>query len=156
MKRRKVEDKQAAVHRQQVVRNKGRVRKAPALESPLTGGFLARELGGCSSSGVSRSRGRPSDVVAGCFADGLVEKGCLPLGDARWGGGGMRRNVQHMYVDGQDHKTGVCTAFSSKSFLLKVCCFMANMLRLQRSTVTLWSRHMSRETEMGGQYSLFQ
>jgi len=106
VKRRKVEDKQAALQRQQVVRNKDRVRRAPVLESPLTGDFLARELGGCGS------RGRPRDVVAGCFVDGLVEKGCLPLGDARWGGGGgMRRNVQHMYVDGQDRKTGICTAF---------------------------------------------
>ncbi|KXJ96984.1 hypothetical protein Micbo1qcDRAFT_229762 [Microdochium bolleyi] len=105
VKRRRLEDKAAAAHEHQVQRNKDRVRRATVLGHPLTGGFLARELGTVRL-----------DVVPAGFAMGLVGKGGLPLADARWSGGGsagVRRNVQHMYVDGQDVKTGVCVAFST-------------------------------------------
>ncbi|KAI0013305.1 hypothetical protein F4779DRAFT_445861 [Xylariaceae sp. FL0662B] len=99
VKRRKLEDEEAAAANRRMNLNKHRIVRAKAMSEPLTGGFLAREFGELRL-----------DVPAACFARGLVEKGKLPLSDARWN---SNTNIKHMYVAGTDHKTGICTAYAT-------------------------------------------
>lgn len=61
------------------------------------GGFFTRELGG----------GGGGDVQTACFAAGLRDKGSVSLAQAG--------QVRHMYVDGQDTRTGLCTAYAGES-----------------------------------------
>ncbi|KAI1083834.1 hypothetical protein F5B20DRAFT_525569 [Whalleya microplaca] len=99
VKKRKLEDQEAVSAVRRMNLNKNRIVTASALNDPLMGGFIAREFGEV----------RP-DVPAASFARGLVEKGKLPLVDARWN---SNTNVKHMYIAGNDHKTGICTTYAT-------------------------------------------
>ncbi|KAI0025761.1 hypothetical protein F4780DRAFT_789285 [Xylariomycetidae sp. FL0641] len=99
VKKRRLQDEEATAARRRMDLRRRRVARSRALAEPLMGGFLAREYG---------EAGR--DMPAASFAAGLLEKGQMPLADARWG---SSANVKHMYVSGQDTKTGLCTAYAT-------------------------------------------
>ncbi|KAI0601833.1 hypothetical protein F4775DRAFT_539417 [Biscogniauxia sp. FL1348] len=99
VKKRRLEDEAAAAALQRMNLAKNRIARSKALSEPLMGGFFAREYGD-----VGR------DVPAACFAEGMLEKGQMLLGDARWGKGS---NVRRMYISGQDTKTGLGTAYAT-------------------------------------------
>ncbi|KAI1633908.1 hypothetical protein F4809DRAFT_620968 [Biscogniauxia mediterranea] len=99
VKKRRLEDEAAAAALRRMNLNKNRIARSKALSEPLMGGFFAREYGD-----VDR------DVPAACFAKGMLEKGQMLLGDARWG---KSSNVKRMYISGQDTKTGLGTAYAT-------------------------------------------
>ncbi|KAI0479079.1 hypothetical protein GGR56DRAFT_633394 [Xylariaceae sp. FL0804] len=99
VKKRRLEDDEAAATQRHRNLTKSRITRSKALSNPLMGGFLARECGD-----------EIRDVPAASFARGLLEKGQLPLADARWR---SNANVKHMYIGNQDHKTGLCTAYAT-------------------------------------------
>ncbi|RYO74326.1 hypothetical protein DL766_003412 [Monosporascus sp. MC13-8B] len=98
VKKRRLEDEEAAKAIRRMTLDKSRVARAKILNHPLAGGFLDCEFG----------RPRP-DVASAGFAEGLVDKGKLLLKDARWT---SASNVNHMYIDGQDRNTDMCVAFA--------------------------------------------
>ncbi|RYP03564.1 hypothetical protein DL764_005065 [Monosporascus ibericus] len=98
VKKRRLEDEEAAKAIRRMTLDKSRVARAKILNHPLAGGFLHCEFG----------RPRP-DVVSTGFAGGLVDKGKLLLKDARWT---SASNVNHMCIDGQDRNTDMCVAFA--------------------------------------------
>ncbi|KAI1343992.1 hypothetical protein F5Y15DRAFT_368721 [Xylariaceae sp. FL0016] len=100
VKKRRLQDKKsaAAVHRRNLT--KKRVTRSEALKNPLIAGFLDRHIG----------HARP-DLPAAAFASGMLEKGQMPLLDTRWSS--RSATVKHMYIGGQDLKTGLCTAWVS-------------------------------------------
>ncbi|RYP76804.1 hypothetical protein DL771_001540 [Monosporascus sp. 5C6A] len=98
VKKRRLEDEEAAKAIRRMTLDKSRVARAKVLDHPLAGGFLDCEFG----------RPRP-DVAPAGFAEGLVDKGKLLLKDARWT---SASNVNHMYIDGQDRNTDMCVAFA--------------------------------------------
>ncbi len=100
VKKRRLEDEEAVKAIRHMTLDKCRITRASIFDHPITGGFLDREFG----------RLRP-DVVQASFAQGLVDKGKLPLKDARWT---STSNVNHMYIDGQDRNTDMCVAFASE------------------------------------------
>ncbi|RYP22556.1 hypothetical protein DL765_001614 [Monosporascus sp. GIB2] len=98
VKKRRLEDEEAAKAIRRMTLDKSRVARAKILNHPLAGGFLDCEFG----------RPRP-DVASAGFAEGLVDKGRLLLKDARWT---SASNVNHMYIDGQDRNTDMCVVFA--------------------------------------------
>ncbi|RYP40151.1 hypothetical protein DL767_001866 [Monosporascus sp. MG133] len=100
VKKRRLEDEEAAKAIRRMTLDKSRVARAKILDHPLAGGFLHCEFG----------RPRP-DVASAGFAEGLVDKGKLLLKDARWT---SASNVNHMYIDGQDRNTDMCVAFANE------------------------------------------
>ncbi|KAI1506574.1 hypothetical protein F5X99DRAFT_8807 [Biscogniauxia marginata] len=99
VKKRRLEDETATAALRRMNLTKNRIARSKVLSEPLIGGFFAREYGDADR-----------DVPAVCFARGLLEKGQLPLADARWR---TSSNVGHMYISGQDTKTGLCTAYAT-------------------------------------------
>ncbi|KAI1269809.1 hypothetical protein F5Y18DRAFT_371636 [Xylariaceae sp. FL1019] len=97
VKRRKLDDAEAAAALRRLDLTRNRIKRARVLNEPLTGGFFAREHGEVWD-----------DLQPACFATGLKEKGSVPLGDP-----GFRGQVKHMYVDGQDDRTGMCTIWAT-------------------------------------------
>lgn len=102
VKKRKLEDAASVEAIRRLNLNKNRVMRSRAVNQPLMGGFFARECGE-----------RDLDLPAAAFAQGLVEKGKIPLADASWG---SNTNVKHMLVAGKGHKNDICTAYASKFF----------------------------------------
>ncbi|KAI0536885.1 hypothetical protein GGR58DRAFT_473648 [Xylaria digitata] len=96
VKRRKLRDEDAATALQHLNLTKSRIRRARVLYEPLTGGFFAREYGSMKD-----------DMQAACFVDGLRSKGCVSL--TQPGMDGIVGQVKHMFIDGDDYKTGMCT-----------------------------------------------
>jgi hypothetical protein len=105
VKRRKLHDEDAAAALQHLNLVKSRIRRARVFNDPLTGGFFAREYGAVES-----------DMQTACFIEGLRDKGSVEMS----GGGPAtdRIQVDHMYVGGQDYRTGMCTAYVGMSFCL--------------------------------------
>lgn len=104
VKKRKLESKEATAALQRLRLEKSLVKRSPLLGHPLVGGVYVREHG------VPR-RGVPE----ASYARGFVEKGSMPLKDARWGSNG---NLSHLCVVGADRKTGLGVAYASKPALL--------------------------------------
>lgn len=100
VKKRKLESKEATAALQRLRLERGLIKRSPLLSDPLVGGVYVREHG------VSR-RGVPE----ASYAQGFVEKGHMPLKDARWGSNG---NLSHLCVIGADGKTGLGVAYASK------------------------------------------
>lgn len=96
MKRRKVDDENAATALRHLNLAKSRIKRARVLHEPLTGGFFAREYGAMED-----------DMQAACFVDGLRNKGSIPISP------GMQ--VKRMCVTGSDYKTGMSTVFAGMS-----------------------------------------
>lgn len=113
VKKRRLEDEEAARAVRRMTLDKRRVARAKVLQHSLMGGFLDRELFGGGGHHHPRLLGKVTSAAA-AFADGLVDRGMLPLKDARWS---SSSNVRHMYVDGQDRNTDLCVAFASESSL---------------------------------------
>ncbi|KAK7755928.1 hypothetical protein SLS62_002215 [Diatrype stigma] len=112
VKKRRLEDEEAARALRRMSLDRRRVSRARVLGHCLTGGFLDRELfGGGSSSSSAGLRKGPGDLREAAFAAALEPRGKLPLKDARWT---SHANVNHLYVDGQDRNTDMCVAFASK------------------------------------------
>jgi hypothetical protein len=103
VKKRKLESKEATAALQRLGLEKSLVKRSPLLGDPLVGGAYVREHG------VPR-RGVPE----ASYARGFVEKGSMPLKDARWGSNG---NLSHLCVIGADRKTGLGVAYASKPAL---------------------------------------
>ncbi|KAI4870720.1 hypothetical protein F4820DRAFT_222575 [Hypoxylon rubiginosum] len=99
VKKRKLEDAASVEAIRRLNLNKNRVMRSRAVNQPLMGGFFARECGE-----------RDLDLPAAAFAQGLVEKGKIPLADASWG---SNTNVKHMLVAGKGHKNDICTAYAT-------------------------------------------
>ncbi|KAI2784074.1 hypothetical protein F4815DRAFT_456716 [Daldinia loculata] len=96
VKKRKIEDTEAAEHAHQVALNKKRIVRSETLEHPLIGGFLNRELG------VPRR-----DHIATSFAHGIVEKGAVEF---TWGR--EHTTLTHMVVTNRGPK-GLCKVYAS-------------------------------------------
>ncbi|KAI1745584.1 hypothetical protein F4680DRAFT_402719 [Xylaria scruposa] len=94
VKRRKVDDENAATALRHLNLAKSRIKRARVLHEPLTGGFFAREYGAMED-----------DMQAACFVDGLRNKGSIPISP------GMQ--VKRMCVTGSDYKTGMSTVFAA-------------------------------------------
>ncbi|KAH8677435.1 hypothetical protein BX600DRAFT_430783 [Xylariales sp. PMI_506] len=75
IKKRKLEDERAKLVIRRLKLNKDRIKPSKISNDPLVEGLLAREFGRVSN-----------DLPAASFARGVVDKGILPLADARWGG----------------------------------------------------------------------
>ncbi|ORY64057.1 uncharacterized protein BCR38DRAFT_205761 [Pseudomassariella vexata] len=99
VKRRKLEDEEAAAALQRMKLNKDRIRRSQVLQEPLVGGFLAREFGSVEV-----------DVRPSAFARELLEKGSMPLADSRWCSTG---NVKHLCVTSEDTHSGLGVAFAT-------------------------------------------
>ncbi|KAI1117417.1 hypothetical protein F5Y14DRAFT_402524 [Nemania sp. NC0429] len=97
VKRRKLRDADAATALRHATLAKGRIRRARVLHEPLTGGFFAREYGAARA-----------DMHAACFAEGLRNKGCIPMRLPGWPG----QPITSMYVSGHDYRTGMCTVYA--------------------------------------------
>lgn len=114
VKRRRLEDEDAARALYRASLDRRRVARARVLGHCLTGGFLDRELFGPPGNGNGRGRrgGRGEEGLReAAFADALVPRGNLPLWHALWT---SPANVNHLYVDGQDRNTDMCVAFASE------------------------------------------
>ncbi|KAI0154371.1 hypothetical protein GGR57DRAFT_466860 [Xylariaceae sp. FL1272] len=97
VKRRKLDDAEAAAALRRLDLTRNRIKRARVLNEPLTGGFFAREHGEVWD-----------DLQPACFATGLKEKGSIPLSAP-----GFHGQVKHMYIDGQDDRTGMCTIWAT-------------------------------------------
>ncbi|KAI0137342.1 hypothetical protein BJ170DRAFT_590277 [Xylariales sp. AK1849] len=117
VKKRKLEDAEAALQLSRMRLNKGRIKRAQVLSEPLMGGFWAREMGGFSpedfaySSRPYHSVVKTKETQMASFAKGLVEKGCLPFADARCGG--ASKAVKHMCITLEDAWTGLGVGFAT-------------------------------------------
>ncbi|CAJ2511531.1 Uu.00g071560.m01.CDS01 [Anthostomella pinea] len=100
VKKRRLEDEEAAAAIQRMTLQKHRIRRSKVLSEPLMGGFFDRE----------RNQAGSDNVPAASFAKGMLEKGQLPLADARWR---SSSNLKHMYIGAMDHKTILCTAHAT-------------------------------------------
>jgi hypothetical protein len=100
VKRRKLEDDEAAEAIRRMTLDKNRLVRAKVLRQPLMGGFLDREYGITSPETVSAS-----------FVGGILQKGTIPLAHARWS---SNTNIKHMYIDDRGGTVDVCTALASK------------------------------------------
>ncbi|KAL7623969.1 hypothetical protein AAE478_005526 [Parahypoxylon ruwenzoriense] len=132
VKKRKLEDAEAAEALRQMSLNKNRITQSRAVTEPLMGGLFARECGNA----------RP-DLAAACFAQGLLEKGKLPLADARWA---SDTNIKHMYVAGKDYKTGICTAYATLDELTLLSTYIPRdpkTARVHRRLISNYVRHSS-------------
>ncbi|KAI1179659.1 hypothetical protein F4777DRAFT_441258 [Nemania sp. FL0916] len=99
VKRRRLNEEEAAAALQHQDRIKSRIKRASVLREPLTGGFFAREHGAVAD-----------DMEAACFVAGLRNKGRISLVAPRIGTA-RGSLVRHFYVGGQDNETGLCTVF---------------------------------------------
>lgn len=91
VKRRKLEEKKTQVVQRHLEMRKGTIQHCRALLNPLTGGFLARELGRASK-----------DLPAACWTLGLQEKGSVPFHD--WSES-ITANIPCFYISNHDTKT---------------------------------------------------
>lgn len=101
VKRRRLESQEAAAVLQRLSLEKGRLKPSHLMNDALIGGVYAREYG------IVRR-----DVQQASYTKGIVEKGALPLADARWR---SSTNIQQLCVIGADNKTGLGVAYASKS-----------------------------------------
>ncbi|KAI1471526.1 uncharacterized protein F4812DRAFT_455639 [Daldinia caldariorum] len=96
VKKRKIEDAEAAEKTRQIALNKKRIVRSETLGHPLIGGFLQREIG------VHRR-----DHIAASFAYGIVEKGAVEF---TWGR--QHNTLTHMVVTNRGPK-GLCKVYAS-------------------------------------------
>ncbi|KAI8630901.1 hypothetical protein F5Y19DRAFT_38786 [Xylariaceae sp. FL1651] len=102
VKRRKLREEDNAVTLRYLNLAKSRIKRARVLNEPLTGGFFAREYGAMKS-----------DMQTACFAEGLRHKGYVSLSPLPTEREGLGQQIKHMYVDGQDYRTGMCTVYAT-------------------------------------------
>ncbi|KAK8025690.1 hypothetical protein PG990_003513 [Apiospora arundinis] len=99
VKKRRLESQEAAAILQRLSLEKGRLKRSRLMNDPLIGGVYAREFG------LLRR-----DVQQASYAKGMVEKGMVPLADARWR---SSTNIQQLCVIGADTKTGLGVAYAT-------------------------------------------
>ncbi|KAK8130162.1 hypothetical protein PG999_002542 [Apiospora kogelbergensis] len=99
VKKRRLESQEAAAVLQRLSLDKGRLKRSRLMNDPLIGGIYAREYG--------RVR---RDVQPASYAKGIVEKGMVPLADARWR---SSTSIQQLCVIGADTKTGLGVAYAT-------------------------------------------
>ncbi|KAH8194563.1 hypothetical protein TruAng_011273 [Truncatella angustata] len=88
VKKRKLEDENAAEVLRRLTLNKYRIKRAQALNDPFTGGFLAREYGSTQQ-----------DMMPAVLADSFVEKGSISFIDNRWS---PSQNLSSICIIGDD------------------------------------------------------
>ncbi|KAI0549561.1 hypothetical protein F4679DRAFT_546790 [Xylaria curta] len=93
VKRRKLDDENAATALRHLNLAKSRIKRARVLHEPLTGGFFTREYGAMKD-----------DMQAACFVDGLRYKGGISI---------SKTQVKRMRVMGADYKTGMCIVYAA-------------------------------------------
>ncbi|KAK8094480.1 hypothetical protein PG997_001165 [Apiospora hydei] len=104
VKKRRLESQEAAAVLRRLSLDKGRLKRSRLMNDALTGGVYAREYG------LVRR-----DVQEAGYAKGIVEKGMIPLADARWR---SSTNVRQLCVIGADTKTGLGVAYATLDELL--------------------------------------
>ncbi|KAK8039163.1 hypothetical protein PG993_007574 [Apiospora rasikravindrae] len=104
VKKRRLESQEAAAVLQRLSLEKGRLKRSRLMNDALIGGVYAREYG------LVRR-----DVQEAGYAKGIVEKGIIPLADARWR---SSTNVRQLCVIGADTKTGLGVAYATLDELL--------------------------------------
>ncbi|TPX11032.1 uncharacterized protein E0L32_008069 [Thyridium curvatum] len=101
VKRRKHDDAQAAAAIKKLRIQAARVKRARVLQEPLTGGFLNRMF----------SATDPYEVSYVAFAQGLRDKGRLNYPDEPASADDVEPNLNCLYVNGSDEKTGLGVAY---------------------------------------------
>ncbi|KAK7977605.1 hypothetical protein PG988_005095 [Apiospora saccharicola] len=111
VKKRRLESQEATAVLQRLSLEKGRLKRSRLLNDALIGGVYAREYG------LVRR-----DIQQAGYAKGIVEKGALPLADARWR---SSTNIQQLCVIGADTKTGLGVAYATLDELLLFSTYIA-------------------------------
>jgi hypothetical protein len=115
VKRRKLEHKQAEKARIVEGYRKKSVHRSLALQDPLLGGFLARELGI-----------PPKDLQVDCWARGLCSKGRVRMRNTS-----DENLVEHLYIGSADEKRGLGVAIGCRFYPLLLfwcdCRFISNI-----------------------------
>lgn len=102
VKRRKLADEAEVAAQGRRALAETQTRRANILGQPLTGGFLARELGL-----------RTTDVASESLARDFVSRGKVPLSDPRWSSS-AHPHPKHMYIHGQHGVRQELSAFLCK------------------------------------------
>ncbi|KAI1781055.1 hypothetical protein F4818DRAFT_24943 [Hypoxylon cercidicola] len=134
VKKRKLEDAASAEATRKLNLNKNRIVRSRAVNQLLMGGFFARECGET-----------VRDLPAAAFAQGLVDKGQIPLAD------NVREsntNVKHMLVASKDHRDDICTAYATLEERVVLSTYIPRDAKSGRVHTRFLSNHMDIPTDL--------